>query len=464
MIWEATLSKYLDELSEFVAQTTFEDLSAEAVAAVKDVTLDTLGVMVAGNGMSENAALGKLVSERSSPASATLFGLRLKAEPMLATLVNATAGVCLEMDEGNNFGGGHPAIHVVPGALAVAEEMGVNGRQLIESILVGYEVGSRLGGATKLRSGTNVETGHRWDIHPHGPYGTISTAVAVAKLKGYSASQVRGVINLASSMSPANTWTPCFEGATVRNLYSGRSGLQGILAAHVYECGYTGLEDGPTDILGSILGEEFNRDAVTEGLGEGEYRIQKNYFKFHACCRINHPSLDAVLEACSGADFSVEDVEAVEIVTPSMHPGMLGEYPANMLSAKFNVPYAVAAAIVRNRTDVTSFFPEAISDERIRDLAGKVKVQVDPEVSKASVYNTSATASVHLKDGRSLEGSTIIVRGDYGNRVLREELIEKYHFLTDDRIGPNRAESIVNTVDRLDEMSDIQELTSLFGE
>ena len=244
----------------------------------------------------------------------------------------------------------------------------------------------------------------------------------------------------------------------MRNLFSGRSGLQGILAVHVYECGYTGLEDGPTDILGSILGEQFDREAVVEGLQEGDYRIQKNYFKFHACCRINHPSLDAVVEACAGAEFSLDDVEAVEISTPAIHPDMMGAYPENMLSAKFNVPYAVAAAIVRNRTDVTSFFPEAISDGRIRNIASKVNIQVNPEVSKTSVYSTLATAFIRLKDGRSLEGNTTIVRGDYGNRVLKEELVDKFHFLTDEIIGPKRAESIVNAVDRLEQISDIREL------
>ena len=50
-----------------------------------------------------------------------------KADPLLATLANGTAGVALEVDEGNRLGGGHPAIHVIPAALAVAEELGADG-------------------------------------------------------------------------------------------------------------------------------------------------------------------------------------------------------------------------------------------------------------------------------------------------------------------------------------------------
>ena len=83
--------------------------------------------------------------------------------------------MALEVDEGNRLGGGHPAIHVIPGALALAEERRARtAGALLEAIVVGYEVGSRLGGATTARP----------NVHSHGTWGTISTAVAVAKLAG----------------------------------------------------------------------------------------------------------------------------------------------------------------------------------------------------------------------------------------------------------------------------------------
>src|SRR5439155_6011693 len=106
---------------------------------------------------------------------------------------------------GSRLGGGHPAIHVIPGALAVAEERRLDGRRLLESIVAGYEVGSRIGGATTARA----------NVHSHGTWGTISTAVAVAKLSAASADTVRASMNLAASMSPANTWTPALDGATI---------------------------------------------------------------------------------------------------------------------------------------------------------------------------------------------------------------------------------------------------------
>src|SRR5213594_540735 len=236
--------------------------------------------MLAGSALDENARLAALAAARSPHGSASLVGHRVRTDAFWAALSNATAGVALEMDEGNRLGGGHPAIHVIPGALAVAEEQGLDGRRLLEALVTGYEVGSRLGGATTARP----------DVHSHGTWGTISTAVAVARLADSPAETIREVMNLAASMSPANTWTPALEGATIRNLYPGRSAWNGLLAAELHACGFTSLPDAPSDVYGTILGDRFDGALAVEALGE-RYRIEQNYFKLHACCRYSHFAL-----------------------------------------------------------------------------------------------------------------------------------------------------------------------------
>ncbi|MCH7787095.1 MAG: MmgE/PrpD family protein, partial [Chloroflexi bacterium] len=155
--------------------------------------------------------------------------------------------------------------------------------------------------------------------------------------------------------------------------------------------------------------------------------------------------------------------QAIDIVAPTMLEGMLGEYPDNMLGAKFNVPYAVAAAIVRDSVDVNSFYSEARGDKRIQELAGKVNVTTDPDLAAAREDGPLTQAFVRLKDGRVLEGDTTIVRGDYGNRLPREELLEKFHFLNDSILGSERANEVIDTIDGLERLSDVRELTALVG-
>ena len=347
---------YLDRLAEFVAETRFEDLPPDTIAAARDVVLDTLGAITAGSRLDENANFARLASEMSGQGNSTVVGHPRRAQPVWATFVNATAGVALEMDEGNRVGGGHPSIHVTPGALAVGEDLGSSGRDVLAAIILGYEVISRVGTATEVKP----------EVHSHGTWGTIGTAAATARLMGFDAEQTRLTMNLAMSMSPANTWTPCLEGATVRNLYPGRSGFQGIMAAYLSKCGYTAIADGPADLYRTFLGDGFDPDAVVDGLGDGAFRIQQGYVKYHACCLYNHPALDAVENLLHESPFAANEVERIVVTAPPIAQIMADPEPDNMLAAKFSIPYAVAAAVCHRATDVSAFLPDQVANAEVQ--------------------------------------------------------------------------------------------------
>ena len=58
---------YLDLLAEFVAETRWEDLHPTAIAAARDVVLDTIGAILAGSRLSENANFAGLAATMSGP-------------------------------------------------------------------------------------------------------------------------------------------------------------------------------------------------------------------------------------------------------------------------------------------------------------------------------------------------------------------------------------------------------------
>jgi len=443
------MSDYLDRLAGFAADVRLESLPSTTVAAAKLVLLDTLGAMLSGGALAENARLAQLAAARSARPAATLLGHTARADCFWAALSNATAGVALEMDEGNRLGGGHPAIHVIPGALAVAEEHGLSGSRLLEAVVAGYEIGSRLGGATTARS----------NVHSHGTWGTISTAVAVARLAESSAETTRDVMNLAASMSPANTWTPALDGATIRNLYPGRSAFQGILAVDLQRCGFTGLRDAPSDVYGTILADRFESDLAVQGLGES-YRIEQNYFKFHACCRYNHFALEALATLRRAHAFSANDVERVHVTTIPFGLRMADPSPASMLGAKFSIPYAVAAHLVLGHTSVAAFEEHALGDPRIRALAQRVEMAADPEMSPRTADRLTARVRLSLRDGRVLEETAGIVRGDAVNPVPDDEVIAKFLALSAPVLGEPRARRVMEVAHELETMKDVRDLTA----
>ena len=443
-------ARYLDTLAGFAADVSYARLAPGAAAAARLVLLDTLGAILAGSAEPENARLAEAMAERATRPAATVIGHAARTDPLLATFVNATAGVALEVDEGNRWGGGHPAIHVVPGALAVAEERGADGARLLEALVAGYEVSSRIGGATVPRG----------NVHSHGTWGTIGTAVAVARLSGADARAIREVINLAASMSPANTWTPALEGATVRNAYPGRSGMEGLLAVELHRAGFTGLPDAPSDVYGTILADRFDPERALDDWG-GPLRIELNYFKLYACCRYNHPALDALAAIRAREPVRAEDVLAAEVVVFPFGLRMAGPAPPSQLAAKFSIPWAVAAGLVLGHGDLAAFGAAARGDARIRELAGRVTVTADPTMTpRRSDYPTSRLR-LRLRDGRALEGETGVVRGDAENPVAEGDVVAKFEALAAPVLGERRARELAATVLAADELKNIAQLGPL---
>jgi 2-methylcitrate dehydratase PrpD len=272
------------------------------------------------------------------------------------------------------------------------------------------------------------------------------------------------VINLAASMSPANTWTPALEGATIRNLYPGRSAFQGILAAELQACGFTGLADAPSDVYGRLLAERFDPALAVAGLDEvgrgAPFRIEQNYFKLHACCRYNHFALDAVLDLRARHDLGAADIERVEVTTIPFGERMAEAEPTSMLGAKFSIPYAVAAALVLGRTDVSAFVPPAFDDPALRALARRVSVWSDPEMSPRRSDRPTARVRVVLRDGRILEGSTTSVRGDAEAPVSAETLDAKFIALASPVLGEDDARAVVELVGAVERLEEVSTLTA----
>ncbi len=261
-------------------------------------------------------------------------------------------------------------------------------------------------------------------------------------------------------MSPANSWTPALEGATIRNLYPGRSGLQGILAVELQRCGFTGLGDAPSDVYSTILGDRFDGALAVEALGE-RYRIEQNYFKLHACCRYSHFALDAVLALRRAHPFEADDVVRLRITTIPFGARMADPEPASTLAAKFSIPYAVAAAVVLNRTDPAAFEPPALGDPRIRELARRIEILTSPKMSPSRTDHPTAHVKIALRDGRIVEELTTVARGDAENPVPNEELVAKFLGLASPVLGASRSRSVVGAAHALETLRNVRELTAL---
>lgn len=416
---------YLDSLSQFSAAIRYPELDPQVQDQVGWILADTIAAIAAGSAEPELRAIAARQPAPSPHLCAQLIGFSQLSTPESAAFINGTAGTFLEMDEGNRFSRGHPAVHVIPAALALSQERNASAENFLAAVVAGYEVGSRFGAASQLRGA----------MHPHGTWGTLGAAAACARIAGVDASEMRKTINISASMCTATSKQTMLEGGLVRNVYAGLSNRNGLLALNLAECGFTGERDGPASLLGHIISDSFHPDAVTEGLGQ-EWHLMRNYFKLHSCCRYNHGTLDAIdhmaaLETLPSAD----EIEHIDVVTYHLAAELHDPAPTNTLAAKFSVPFAVATRLVHHSSALSSFTWDAVRNPAVLALAKKVRVSHDPDMSARLPMERPSRVTMYLKDGRQRSGEAGVNRGDDASPYTRDELRQKFMDLTG-RIWP----------------------------
>lgn len=420
------------DLVEGARSLTLEDVPEDALVHARRVVADTVGVMLGGGRHPEIEAL---VSTDDPLFPAPMEGdARLLvpglpgADPTTAAFVNATAGAFLELDEGYRPTG-HPAMHVLPAALAAAQALHASGREFLAAVLGGYEVTARLFEAYKLT----------YPLHPHGHFGAVGAAVAVARLRGVGATEPAAI---ASTLPLLPVWQPCIEGATARNAYTGVAAAIGLTAHRLASAGFTGSHDAQPSAFGELVGRLVKPGALTEPVDPCRLRITRNYLKLHSACALSHSALDAVLAL---GEIPAEEVASVEVETVSNNLKIAGQARPNDLSTRFSTPYAVAAAIFHGHTRPEAF----VHDERVAELAHRVEVRAAEDLEESWPEAAPARVTVYTREG-SLTNRVDNPRGHHSDPASPEELRAKFELLSG-----GGYEGLYDRLLRIDEMDDM---------
>lgn len=439
--------KWLKAWARFAKEASYGALPAEVVSRTRLVVLDCLGAVIAGRGEPE-VGLAEKRLKRSGR-------IGKRGSPLLTAFLDGTAGTMLEIDEGNQYARGHPGIHVVPAVLAAAQTKKVSGQQAIVAVSLGYEIGARIGMASKLRV----------TMHPHGTWGTVGAALSVAKVHRASAGNMASVINVASSLGLTTSRRTMLEGGTVRNTYAGFSNMLGLMTWDLVKAGFTGEADGIGSVYGGIAADGFDPQIMTEALGT-RWEIARNYFKRHAACRYNHGALDALgsIIAKAGGRLDPAMIEAIEVETYVWAAQLDHPEPTNMLAAKFSMPFSLATYIVNGAATLDAFRDQARSDAVTRDLARRITITEDPSLTAKLPGQRPARVRVRLKGGRTLEEMALTNKGDTEDPYSADEVIAKFHEVAGPFVEAARLRDIAKTVLALDAEPDLSRLNSLVRE
>ncbi len=446
------MTDHVEALAEFACRRDLQAFDAAAVTRVKWVLLDSLVAMAHGVQVPEMQALLRITLATAPPGPCWVVGTGRQTNAADAALLNGTSGTWLELNEGCLIAKGHPGIQVVPVALALAQELDVGGEALLRAILMGYEISSRVGRGAKLRMA----------VHPHGTYGAIGSAVAVAVLKGFGPAQMLEAIRIASTLGLATSRRTLLEGATVRNVYTGHSGSMGLLAARLVEAGFSGESTGIESAFGQVLGEEFDLKSLTAGLGE-EWLINQGYFKLHPTGRYVHAAIEALLDALAqvpGGRLDVAAIEHVAVRTFKLGSMLNGQVIATSFAARFSIPFALATRLVQGDTSLAAFSEAAVGNPVTQALARRIDVHEEPAFTARYPHEQATEVVIRTGDGRTWTGRCDIMKGEAGNPYQDAEVERKFLHLGSQAWGAEVAETLRDRVLRLEQFTAIGQLAA----
>lgn len=136
-----------EQLVNFIRYFNLENTSSNVIEAAHCAVLDSCGVGLAGSLQPVHDAAYRFLIDQFPMKSdeATVWGRAAKTSCLWAALINSLSASCLDADDGHRTAMGHPGGVIVPSAMALAERVNATGRQFIEAIIIGYEIGIRLG-------------------------------------------------------------------------------------------------------------------------------------------------------------------------------------------------------------------------------------------------------------------------------------------------------------------------------
>jgi 2-methylcitrate dehydratase PrpD len=442
------MGQKIEALARFAAETRLPDIPASVRAHARIVLLDTLGVILAGSTRPEVAALrGRL----TGGAGATVYASGWPAQdPRTAALLNGIAGRAIELCEGLRFVSGQAAMQVLPGVLAVGEQAGSPGGDILTALILGYEIAGRLAGGFTPRL----------LAHQNGQVSLLAAAAAGARLRGLDAAGVSLAMRITTTLLLTPSYTNAVAGATNLNVAGGMSGFAAALAPELALAGFTAQPDAVEEALGELVGGGFDGARLTDGLG-AEWQITQNYFRLYACCNPIHPALDCLAAALAELRPRPDEVARIEFATYRFASVMRNPDPPNYFASKYSLPHAAACMVVRGGAGFSALDDSALADPVIAALRHKVHIAEDLAMSALAPVKRPAKVTVTLTDGRAATRTRDSHRGDFNDPFGEDELRAKFRELAGVVLLPQGVAAVERAVDDIEEWPDIGDLTGL---
>lgn len=452
----------MEQFSEFILNTHYEDLPSEVVDHIKKLFLDTLGITIGGSSQKSIPEIVDLVKSWGGAQQSTILVYGGKVPTPNAAFAIGPMTRALDMGD-THPQACHISEYVVPALLPASELKGnVSGKEFITAYAVAAEIGSRLGNACQ-------SMGKALDIGRHPQFGIFEVTAAVGKLFGLDKATMQNALGIAYHLITARDMQMYSEGTLMVRGHHSFMCQNAINAVLFAQRGITGAHKVFTGEQGLFVLDyswESTFEPLTKELST-TWELLKDSIKLYASCRCNHSPVSGAAALVKENKINLADVEEIMIeVDPGCkktvcEPAPMRWDPKTIVEAQFSLPFAVSNVIVKGKIFLDDYTPTELQNQKVRSLMTKVKCTVD-ETFKGFESNVS----ILLKSRKKYTKRTTIdeIKGGFQNPINWDEVVEKFKLnlpFSAVKLSKGKIDELIEKCKTLETLSDMSEIIDL---
>lgn len=377
-----------EDVAKFIKNTNYEQIPKKIIDLTKDQIISMLGAMYAGSKTEASEILKRTsISDlNDGNEDFTIIPSGEKTNWYNAILVNEGNAIALDYDDYLSFG--HTGVSTVPLALALGEKYRISGKELLTLIILGNEVGGRVGASILL----GPSNGQLWSyIHQ------ASSAAITAKVLDLSEVQIANALGIAQYTSVVSIYRG-FMGPQSKYLTTSVPTKIGVEAAYLAKNGLTGA----LDIYESPLGWcNFTADIpipsfINSALGTG-WVTENIAFKMVPGCAYVSPIADClneIFKIAPNLDYtSIKEVRVFASMLMSAMDDLSRPFitmeelnrVGTHVALNFNIPYNTAVMLIDKKLTPEQLTKKRYMDEKVHDLSKKIRTFSDMSMTTETV-------------------------------------------------------------------------------
>lgn len=450
-------------ISEYIEKANFDEIPQNVIEFAKQQIADSICNMIGGQRIEASKIIMKIFEEFRGIPEATVLASGIRLPVLHAIYINSYLANSLDYDDtylGRGFGGGgHPGSPIIPASLAIAEKLETTGKELITSVIAGYEVALRIGAAIKPSKERAKQ------VAPLATWQSLGATAASARLLRLDCEKTLNAFGLAGVSVPVpagRRWGEAKdeEGPVswVKNNY-GWASMGAVLASMLASRGFLGnrqIFDGERGFWVMAGSDRCDFDKLTDGLGKNYIMLRTGIKKYPACWWAQSP-IEAVEELQKENTIDVAKIRSVKVMTFHEAVHNLSKYPpAHLVDLQFSLPYLIALKLTKH--SLLNVLKEDLADNQVYQIARKIDIQESKYAEESYPDKTVATVSIELENGKTLSKTVEIPKGDSLRSLDSEEFKEKFVELLEPYFDLKKAETILSDIYSLESIGNVAKM------